>query len=202
MRVLPVLLILWSAPALAQDYPFTGTFVSAGSADGPSPDDPARCALSFFRQDKSGDFVNYVVDLPTFNATQTLRYKVNSRGNCSFDPVHRIEACKTSFDLNPANVGSVYHDVIDQIAPDFIRLSNFDTKAAALDYAMTGSSASGQPAGFYRCAFEAARLSAAVSDDTATLTADQAQALLGPDQAQLHAPIVAALLKAAGLSAP
>ena len=194
-----LLLMPLAAPALAGSYPFTGHFTAAGEATAPDPLDPQRCALNFFTQNADGTFVAYHADLPHFHKTGAARYLVYQRGTCAYDERAKIETCNMAFDTDAESVGSIYENVLEDIGADFVRATGFDEIEQADDYVKTGDKNDGYANSYVRCHFDAAQLSAALTDRESDLDLDAREEYTSPSEAMLKSADVAALARRMGL---
>lgn len=187
----------WATSAAANDYPYSGNFTYIYGASAPGPDDLARCAFSFFAQDKSGAYVEYVLDMDAFKKTKVLRYLAWNRGACVYDPGFKLETCgQLSVPIEP------FFSVIDQIGPDFVRTRLFDTKEHAKAYYETGNAQGGSTQLLSRCPFDPEVLAKALPKDLSKLSSVDSSFPINPEVTLLHAPITADIMIAAGLTKP
>jgi hypothetical protein len=189
-----------AAPALAADYPFQGHFTVAGAGESPDGLDVNRCALNFFVQDRSGDFVAYHVDFDHFKATEELRYVIFQRGRCSYDAGTRIETCTLSFDTDLNMQGKTFIDVIEQITPTHVKTHAFDEMAQAEAFAASGKSEGDFPITYFRCPFDAAKIAGALTGTSSPLDVEARNRFTGPDATLLQDADVLRLVKATGLA--
>lgn len=189
-----------AAPALAADYPFQGHFTVAGAGESPDGLDVNRCALNFFVQDRSGDFVAYHVDLDHFKATGGLRYVIFQRGRCSYDAGTRIETCTLSFDTDQNMQGKTFIDVIEQITPTHVKTRAFDDLAQAEAFAASGKSEGDFPITYFSCPFDQAKIAGALTGTSSPLDVAARNRLTGPDATLLQDADVLRLVKATGLA--
>ena len=189
-----------AAPAVAADYPFQGHFTVAGSGESSDGLDVNRCALNFFVQDKSGNFVAYHVDFDHFKATGGLRYVIFQRGRCSYDAGKRIETCTLSFDTDQNMQGKTFIDVIEQITPTHVKTRAFDDQAAAEIFSASGKSEGDFPITYFSCPFDQAKIAGALTGTSSPLDVESRNRLTGPDAALLQDADVLRLVKATGLA--
>lgn len=189
-----------AAPALAADYPFQGYFTVAGAGESPDGLDVNRCALNFFVQDRSGDFVAYHADLDHFKATGGLRYVIFQRGRCSYDAGTRIETCTPSFDTDQNMQGKTFIDVIEQITPTHVKTRAFDDLAQAEAFAASGKSEGDFPITYFSCPFDQAKIAGALTGTSSPLDVEARNRLTGPDATLLQDADVLRLVKAMGLA--
>jgi hypothetical protein len=189
-----------AAPALAADYPFQGYFTVAGAGESPDGLDVNRCALNFFVQDRSGDFVAYHADLDHFKATGGLRYVIFQRGRCSYDAGTRIETCTLSFDTDQNMQGKTFIDVIEQITPTHVKTRAFDDMAQAEAFAASGKSEGDFPITYFSCPFDEAKIAGALTGTSSPLDVEARNRLTGPDATLLQDADVLRLVKAMGLA--
>jgi hypothetical protein len=127
---------------------------------------------------------------------------IYSQGRCSHTAKLHMEICTVERDADPTQVGSVFVDVIDRIDPALVLPSNFDTTHAATAQALSGTTEGRTQTAFARCAFDPARLTAALTDTCSTLAEADRMALIALDDTLLHSADVAALARAMGLTPP
>ena len=191
--VLPLLL---AAPALAQEtkqpYPFSGYFGTTDKPEVPA-DAMARCSIAFFDQRGDGSMISYVPDFATFDSGKgPLAYEQFVTGQCTYDPVSKIEACATKGvgDQEPV----ISYDVIVDIAQDFVEVVFADSLDQAQSIAEGGEG--GIATYFYRCPFDEEVVAAALTADPSSVTVSEWYEMQNPSMAYLNTPQVLALTEA------
>ena len=128
-RIAFIAATMLAAPASADDYPFTGYFASV-DADASIEDAQRTCALSFFRQEANGDFVNYLIDRPAFVKDGTVRYDLDGNGICSLSD-GKLEECKVLTAVHPDEPGMEFASVFTAIDEQGVRVAGFFSAADA-----------------------------------------------------------------------
>jgi hypothetical protein len=191
--------ICHAAPAAAGDYPFSGDLTIAGDPENADPLDSRRCALNFFRQGLDGKFTAYHVDLPRFRLTREVKYLVYQHGACAFDEKARIESCHMAFDTDPESREQVYVDVIETMDDAYVRTTSFEDFDQAEEYVKTGMKGDSFGISYFRCAFDAAKRDAALTDQVSTLELPERDLLTAPDAEFLGQEDVANIAREMGL---
>lgn len=199
-----LLVVVVASPALAGGYPFSGAFHMIADGKAPGPEDRAQCALAFFSQGEDGSYTGYHADLAGFIATGKLRYVQYNSGTCSYDAATRIESCTVASDTDAGEIGKTYVDVLLEVTDTKVRTMSFERLDLAQDYAANRAVPpdAATHVNFQRCAFDAAKLKAAITSDVSTLSVDDRNKLLDADKALLADPHVQAIVTAMGLGAP
>ena len=99
----------------------------------------------------------------------------------------------------PGGTGGVYLDVLGAVGPDFVAITQFDTRKEALASALSGKVGSGIPLAFFRCPYDPVLLGGALSTEVSTLAMEARNALTTPDATLLAAPATAGLMASLGL---
>lgn len=199
-HALALMAVLCASPAAAaDDYPFSGDLAIAGNAAVADPLDARRCAMSFLRQDKAGNFTTYHVDFDAFLATGQVSYVIFQRGKCEYDPKTRIERCRMIFDTDRSMQGRVFIDVLDSAGEPYVRTISFEDETQAMAYSATGKMGDGYGVSFFRCAFDGAKLEPALSRRASPLDREARDRLSLPDEALLARQEVIDLARIMGL---
>jgi hypothetical protein len=118
--------------AIADDYPFEGIYVDAGSQEIESPERVAKlqlkCGLAFnvFRRD--GSFELYFLDAETFLNEAKVSYIKSAEGRCSFDRQNKLEKCNSSFHYDgKINQVPASFNHYSEITPLHLRTDFFDS---------------------------------------------------------------------------
>ena len=172
--------ILLTAPAGAEDYPYSGYFAT-GLPDESLDDTRLSCANGFFRQGTDGSFVNYHLDAARYDSDGTIRYVRYGAGLCTLLDDKRTEACKMEFSTEPQEIGEIYVDVIESVDPDRILLAYFDTIPEAWAY-IAGKTARPDLTTFVRCTgFTDAAMSGHLTEEVSGLSIDDRDAVMSPE---------------------
>ncbi|CAN5384862.1 hypothetical protein BH10PSE9_BH10PSE9_19760 [soil metagenome] len=166
--------------AIAADYPYSGYFTSQ-ETDMPPEEVQLACAFGFFRQDKDGAFIGYLIDRDRYVAEKTLRYEEYGRGKCGLDLTGKVETCTMTASADTDEVGISYYDVMRTKAADWVGIAMFDTEAQAKLYAAIGTGTPTAELRISRCiGFTEANLAPYLTDAVTTLTLDERGELLSP----------------------
>ena len=163
-----------AAPALADDYPFSGVFV-APIDEVPAADKQLLCGYNFFVQNNDGTFINYHLDLPAYEKDGTIRFVTYTRGHCKIED--KVETCTTDWDSDPKYIGEVYFDIIAEVGAESVKIAYFDTA----DEARANADKAEPTDTFYRCPFDEAAIAKYRTETVSTLTGDARMAMFRPD---------------------
>jgi hypothetical protein len=173
-------LTLVAPQAIAADYPFSGYFTSQ-EIDMPPDEVQLACAFGFFRQDKDGSFIGYLIDRDGYKADRTLRYHEYGRGKCVIDETGQVETCTMTDSPDKAEIGQSYYDVMGARTADTVVTAIFDTFAAAGLYATVGAGTPTAELRISRCmGFDDARLAPYLTTGITKLPIDARGELLSP----------------------
>ncbi len=186
------ILIAAAAPALADDYPFSG-YYSAVDESVSAADAQLMCAFSFFRQDKSGDFVNLIIDLPAFKADGTVRFDEEGGGVCKLS-AGRLEDCTVTAALDREEVGNQFYSVLTDFTDSGVKVAGFEEVRNAQSWTLLGNPEPDYYSRYERCVgFDDATLKPFLSGKKSTATPEESDALNAPPEDDMR-PVMEKIL--------
>lgn len=75
------------------DHPINGYYTSSNHRSIGLEEAQKKCALTFFRAEPDGSFVNYALDIERFLRTKEILYVTTGRGACNYDHDSKTEKC-------------------------------------------------------------------------------------------------------------
>jgi hypothetical protein len=167
--------------AIAADYPYSGYFTSQEPVMAPDEVQLA-CAFGFFRQEKDGSFVGYLIDRDRYAADKVLRYQEYGRGRCVLDDATgKVETCTMTGSADKDEVGVAYFDVMRRRTGDWVDIGMFDSLADATAFALTSKGKPTADLRISRCiGYDEAKLAPYLTSDVTGLTLDERGELLSP----------------------